>query len=68
MKFTSRVFELQSGLGGIAVIENPRGSDLWRHPELQRFLGERACFADVDLCTFGLRSLQDGRPLRKPWP
>ena len=66
MKFTSRVFELQSGLGGIAVIENPRGSDLWRHPELQRFLGERACFADVDLCTFGLRSLQDGRPLRKP--
>eukprot|EP00435_Cladocopium_sp_Y103_P057946 s39_g20.t1 len=54
IKFTSRVFELQSGLGGIAVIE------------LQRFVGDRACFADVDLCTFGLRSLQDGRPLRKP--
>jgi hypothetical protein len=66
VKFTGRIFELQHSLGGIAVIENPRSSDLWRHPELQRFLGQVACFADVDLCQFGLKSLQDGRPLRKP--
>jgi len=66
VRFTGRIFELQHSLGGIAVIENPRSSDLWRHPELQRFLGQVACFADVDLCQFGLKSLQDGRPLRKP--
>ena len=66
VNFTARVFELQHSLGGIAVIENPKGSDLWRHPALQRFVGVSATFAEVDLCTFGLRSLQDGRPLRKP--
>eukprot|EP00438_Fugacium_kawagutii_P025852 Skav231407 [mRNA] locus=scaffold4039:44689:52020:- [translate_table: standard] len=66
VRFASRAFELQHALGGIAVIENPRSSDLWREPELQRFLGQSATFADVDLCNFGMASLVDGRPLRKP--
>ena len=39
VNFTARVFELQHSLGGIAVIENPKGSDLWRHPALQAFCG-----------------------------
>lgn len=64
--FTSRAFELQTTLGGIAVIENPQGSDIWRHPLLQRFVGQTAIFSEVDMCTYGMKSLQDGAPLRKP--
>jgi hypothetical protein len=48
------------------VVENPRHSDLWRHHAFQRLVGPGAGFAEVDLCQFGMISLQDGRPLKKP--
>ena len=55
MKFVSRVFELQTQLGGLAAIENPRTrtSDLWRHPDLQQFVGTSACFDELDMCQYG---------------
>ena len=34
--FTAKVFEMQNALGGLAIIENPRSSDLWRHPDIER--------------------------------
>ena len=47
MNFTTRVFELQAQLGGMAVVENPRRSDFWRHPSFQRLVGSMAGFAEV---------------------
>ena len=35
IKFADEVMDLQVALGGQFVLENPRGSDLWRTPTLQ---------------------------------
>ena len=65
VQFVSRVYDLQNTLGGIAVVENPQTSDLWRHPALQKYVGITGMFADLDMCRFGLKSSVDGMPLRK---
>ena len=65
--FVTRVFELQSSLGGIMAVENPKGSDLWREKRLFELIRQPGVqFAELDLCQFGLVSCADGRPLRKP--
>ena len=67
MNFTSRVISLQASLGGMVVLENPEGSDLWRHPLVQQFVqNPNYQIANLDMCRFGLRSLVDDVPLRKP--
>ena len=67
LTFVNRVFEIQSRLGGLAVIENPRNSDLWRADPIAKLTeNPMAAYADLDLCQFGMTSVVDGMPLRKP--
>ena len=64
--FTAKVFEMQNALGGLAIIENPRSSDLWRHPDIERLTNFPAArYADLDMCQYSLTSSMDGRPLKK---
>ena len=66
VRFTHRVFELQCDLGGIVVVENPRTSALWRQAPLCHVVRRpEVCFADLDLCRYGMSSVVDGSPLRK---
>lgn len=66
IRFTRRVFELQQLLHGTVVIENPRGSAIWRESSISDLVGQPGVtFAEVDLCQFGLISLKNGKPLRK---
>lgn len=67
LRFTRRVFELQHSMGNIAVVENPQGSDLWRHRDMVDLMslpGVRQIH--LDMCRYGMTSIVDGRPLRKP--
>lgn len=32
----------------------------------KKSLAQVACFADLDMCQYGMHSMQDGRPLKKP--
>ena len=67
LMFVRRVFELQDTLGGVAVIENPRSSAMWRESPVAQLVGRRTvCFADLDLCQYGLTSVFEDTPLRKP--
>jgi hypothetical protein len=67
IKFADEVMDLQVALGGQFVLENPRGSDLWRTPTLQSWISpQRAHLAKVDLCSYGMRSIGDDFPLLKP--
>ena len=66
LNFVQRVFELQQTLGGIVAVENPRTSDIWRQPQFDSIVKEEnVCFADLDLCQYGLVSVADGKPLKK---
>ena len=66
VRFVARLFELQNGLGGTVAVENPRGSDLWRHLLMNRLINfPTACFADLDMCQYQLTSAVDEQPLRK---
>ena len=66
LTFVQRVFELQQMLGGVVAIENLRTSDIWRQPQFDSIMKEEnVCFADLDLCQYGLVSVADGKPLKK---
>ena len=66
VEFTAKVFELQHGLGGLVIVENPRSSDLWRHPLMEQLSNYPAArFADFDMCQYQLTSCVDGQPLKK---
>lgn len=45
VNFTSDVMALQKLPGGIVIVENPRASDLWRVPVIQRYLESNMFFA-----------------------
>ena len=67
VEFVDQVFEAQQADGRLVVVENPRGSDLWRHPLLQRWITSQGSrIAKVDLCSYGLTSPDTGLPLKKP--
>ena len=67
IEFVNDVLEAQHGGGRLAVVENPRNSDLWRHPLMQRWiLQDGIHLAKVDLCGYGLVGGPDGAPLKKP--
>lgn len=66
VNFTSDVMALQKQQGGIVIVENPRTSDLWRVPVIQRRLASGMMFAQPDLCQFGVRSSDGQLPLKKP--
>ena len=68
VRFCNEVMQLQTSLGkGQFVLENPRGSDMWRTPELQSWIsGQRASLAKADLCSYGMQSVDGEHLLRKP--
>ena len=46
--------------------KNPRTSALWRQAPLCNVVKQPGvCFADLDLCQYGMSSMVDGAPLRK---
>ena len=50
MEFLDQLFRFQQGVGGHIALQNPRASDLWRHPVLQRWAGDTGVsYAEVDL-------------------
>ena len=66
LDFVRKVAELQGGLGGFVVIENPRTSDIWRTNQFQELIVDhRMLFAQVDLCAYGMRSRDGQEPLKK---
>ena len=66
LKFLSEVLDRQRAHGGHLAVENPRSSDMWRHPEIDHWLRvPGSSFAEVDLCQYGLVSVVNGAPLRK---
>lgn len=51
VNFTRRVFELQQTLGNVAVIENPKTSDIWRKSSLADLaMSSNVNTANLDLC------------------
>ena len=66
LHFLEKVQEAVLAGGGHFAIENPRSSDLWRHPRVRRWVVDpRMQFAEVDMCQYGLKSLVEEAPLRK---
>ena len=66
LKFLSEVLDRQRAQGGHLAVENPRSSDMWRHPEVEHWIRVPGTyFAEVDLCQYGLLSVVNGAPLRK---
>lgn len=67
VKFVNQVVEEQQARGRLFVVENPRNSDLWRHPLLQRWiLQPGVCLAKADLCGYGMCNPDTGMPMKKP--
>ena len=67
LRFVKKVASLQGELGGIVVIENPRTSDIWRTGQFQELIvNHEMSFADVDLCSYGMRSKSGEEILKKP--
>ena len=67
IQFVDEVIETQNLLGGMAIVENPRSSDMWRHSALQRWiLKPDIHLAKVDLCAYGMVSSDHAVPMRKP--
>ena len=65
LRFIKEVVKLQISLGGIVVIENPRTSDIWRTNIFQELIVDLGLkFAHVDLCAYGMKSV-DGQDLLK---
>ena len=67
LKLIDNVLAEQRAGGRLAVVENPRSSDIWRHPILQRWIMDPEIYlAKVDLCSYGMVSSDYNVPLRKP--
>lgn len=67
IKFADEVMQLQVQLGGQFVVENPRGSDIWRTPDFQDWISSgRAQIAKADLCSYGMKNISGDFPLLKP--
>ncbi|CAE7268762.1 GIP, partial [Symbiodinium sp. CCMP2456] len=64
--FLERLASVQSRNRGFFAVQNPRGSELWRHPVLENWIDEqRAEFAEVDLFGGGPRDQAATAPRRK---
>lgn len=67
IEFVDDILTIQAAAGRLAVVENPRTSDFWRHPIVQRWITAQNFYvADIDLCSYGLKSSDYGIPMRKP--
>ncbi len=65
--FVHEVITVQREGGRQAVVENPWSSDLWRHHVLQHWINsDGALMTHVDLCSYGMTSVQGTGLLRKP--
>ena len=50
LEFLDQLFRFQQGAGGHIALQNPRASDLWRHPVLQRWAGDASMtYAEAEL-------------------
>ena len=66
MEFALNMAKIQLDAGRHCVLENPKPSEAWNEPLMQKFLEENDVFlSQFDQCRFGLRSV-DGMLHRKP--
>ena len=67
LRFIDEIFLRQKLHGGFVVVENPRTSAIWKEQLLRKWAdAQPGQFVDLEMCAFGLKSLDGSNFLCKP--